>query len=371
MDYATGNEVQNNNWELTMRIAILSVGDYRHITLISKYTQYFNDNSIDYEIICSDRYGNAPKRNHVFQYRFHDVGRIDKLKSFQQFHNWAKKLINKNQYDFIIVWNENTAFLFADLLLSKYKGKYIVNIRDVDFLNQHLLNLIRSIVIRKSAFSTYCSTAELDFPKNYKYVLMRSINYSILKDVDSRTSLVAKNKPIRIVYIGKVRFFDAIDEIIKAFGNDNRYELFFIGAGSESLDSYLDNYHNLHLFGSYEPEETATLLSYADVINSYFGTSVLGYERMSSIRFAYAPYLHIPVIVGANTNMEMEGNKYGFAYGFGEVQMNEEADAFYNWYHSIDQKKFHDGCNQFCLDVAESDEIFYKKLSSYILSDKT
>lgn len=44
---------------------------------------------------------------------------------------------------------------------------------DVDFLDQHFLNYIRGWVIKKSIFSTYCSTAKLDFPKGYQYVLMR------------------------------------------------------------------------------------------------------------------------------------------------------------------------------------------------------
>lgn len=345
------------------KVAILSIGDYKHITLISKYTSYFEDMGIDYDVICTDRYGNDLKRDHVISFRFKETkGKAGKIKNFLAFHNWAKKIIGKNNYDFIVIWNENTALLFADILLERYRKKYCVNIRDVDFLNQKAFNVIRAKVIRNSAFSTYCSTAPLDFPKDYKYVLMRSMNFEVLKDVPKRESFVT-DFPIRIMFLGKVRFMEANEEIIRAFGNDPRFELWFVGVGSEALLPFKSEYSNLNIVGSYEPEETAHYLANADVINSYFGTKVLGYERMSSIRFSYSPYIHIPVIVGKNTNMEAEGKKYGFAYGFGYCSLSEEADRFYEWYKSLSDDLFISGCEEYCKDVEVADSIFYHELS--------
>ena len=350
-----------------MRIAILSVGDYRHITLISKYTMFFEENNVSYDVLCTDRYNDKTQREHVIQYGFPTTSnKSGKIKAFIDFHKWASKIIRSNNYDFIVVWNENTALLFADLLLKNYSGRYCVNIRDVDFLNQRVFNIVRGSVIRKSKFSTYCSTAKLDFPKGYNYLLMRSMNLEVLKDVPQKAAFVDEDSPIRIVFLGKIRFMEANDEIIRAFGNDKRYEIFFIGAGSENLQSYLSEYNNVFLEGAYAPEETACFLKKADVINSYFGTKVLGFERMSSIRFSYAPYIHIPVIVGTNTNMETEGNKYGFAYGFGRHSIEEEADCFYSWYHSLKIEDFINGCEKYCQDVRKTDSDFYDALKDVI-----
>ena len=345
------------------KIAILSVGDYRHITMISKYTNYFDKNNVEYEVICADRYNDGTEREHVRQFSFpNSQNKITKMLAFLKFRSWAIAEIKKKKYDFIVVWNENTALLFADFLLMNYKNRYCINIRDVDFLNQRVLNIARGLVIRNSFFSTYCSTAPLDFPKGYQYYLMRSMNLEVLKDVSKRIGFIPKDVPIKIGFLGKVRFPEANDEIIRAFGNDSRYELYFIGAGSDTLERYLKEYNNLHLIGKYEPEETAKYLDSLDVINSYFGTKVLGYERMSSIRFSYAPYMHVPVIVGTDTNMEEEGNKYGFAYGFGKCSIDKEADSFYKWYCSRDIDEFIRGCELYCEDVERTDEAFYHKL---------
>ena len=350
-----------------MKIAIMSVGDYRHISMISKYTEYFDRNRIDYNVLCTDRYeGTVYPSSNIKAFPCLNLkSKKEKLKMFLSFYKWAKRIINQEKYDFLVIWNENTAPLFAPLLLTKYRHRYCVNIRDVDFLNQKALNVVRKIVIENSAFSTYCSTAKLDFPKGYPYVLMRSINMKILQDTTPRTELRKPGEKIRIVNIGKIRFPMANKRIIEAFGNDSRFELLFIGAGSEKLESYKEKYNNIALVGAYLPEDTAKYLADADIINTYFGTTVLGYERMTSIRFSYGPYLHVPVLVGKGTEMESEGNKYGFIYAVDETD-ESLGDNLYAWYHSLNFAEFEAGCQRYLDDLKKSDELFYKRLGEVI-----
>ena len=354
-----------------MKFAIVSVGDYRHISMISKYTEYFDRHNIDYDIICTDRYEETiyPSSNIKAYHCENMKTKKEKLKMFILFYIWAKNIINQEKYDFLIIWNENTAPLFAPLLLTKYRKRYCVNIRDVDFLNQKTINIVREKVIKASAFSTYCSTAKLDFPKGYPYVLMRSINMKILHDTTPRSEFCKPEEKIRIVNIGKIRFPKANKKIIEALGNDNRFELLFIGAGSEKLESYKEKYNNITLIGAYLPEETAYFLADADIINSYFGTTVYGFERMTSIRFSYGPYLHVPVLVGKGTEMAFEGSKYGFIFA---VDDNDESlgDNLYNWYHSLDFAQFEAGCQRYLHDLENSDKIFYEKLDETVLTSK-
>lgn len=350
-----------------MHIAIVSTGDYRHISMISKYTEYFDSHHIEYDIICTDRYkGTVYSSSNIKAYPCKDLKtKKEKLGMFLAFYKWASRIITQEKYDFLVIWNENTAPLFAPLLLTKYRHRYCVNIRDVDFLNQKTLNNVRGWVIKNSAFSTYCSTARLDFPKGYPYVLMRSINMKILQDTTPRTGFRRPGEKIRIVNIGKIRFPMANRRIIEALGNDDRFELLFIGAGSEKLESYKEKYNNITLIGAYLPEETAKYLELADIINSFFGSSVLGYERMTSIRFSYGPYLHIPVLIGKGTEMESEGNKYGFVYS---VTYDNEpiADNLYEWYHSLNFAEFSKGCEKYLEDLNASDINFYSLLNDIV-----
>lgn len=350
-----------------MRIAIVSVGDYRHISMISKYTEYFDRNSVKYDILCTNRYeGTVFSSSNIKAFSCNNLqSKHEKLKLFLSFYRWARSIIKREKYDFLVIWNENTALLFAPMLLTNYRHRYCVNIRDVDFLNQKVVNVVRASVIRNSAFSTYCSTAKLDFPKGYSYVLMRSINMKILQDTIPRTELRKPSEIIRIVSIGKIRFPMADKRIIEVFGNDDRFELLFIGTGSDKLENYKEKYKNITLIGTYLPEDTAKYLADADIINSYFGSTVLGYERMTSIRFSYGPYMRVPVLVGERTEMEAEGRKYGFVYG---VKYDDEsfADDLYEWYHSLDFDKFDAGCQRYLDDLKKSDTEFYSKLDTII-----
>ena len=82
------------------KVAVLSVGDYRHITLISKYTSYFDSHNICYDVICTDRYDDKSNRDHVIQYVFrNENSKVGKIKAFLVFHRWASKIIIDNGYD--------------------------------------------------------------------------------------------------------------------------------------------------------------------------------------------------------------------------------------------------------------------------------
>ena len=81
-----------------MKIAIVSVGDYRHISMISKYTEYFEKNGIDYDIICTDRYENTRfSSSNIRAYKCASLtSKKEKLKMFLSFYKGASKII-KNE----------------------------------------------------------------------------------------------------------------------------------------------------------------------------------------------------------------------------------------------------------------------------------
>ena len=200
--------------------------------------------------------------------------------------------------------------------------------------------------------------------------MMHSINRKVLRNNTPKTGLRKPGEKIRIVTIGKIRFPMANKRIIEALGNDDRFELLFIGAGSEKLEEYKKTFHNITLIGTYLPEETSKYLEDADIINSYFGSTVLGYERMTSIRFSYGPYLRVPVLVGKGTVMEAEGNKYGFVYAVNDD--NEPfSDDLYAWYQNLEFEKFDVGCKKYLQDLTESDQTFYAKLDSVMNAIKS
>lgn len=347
-----------------MKVLILSVGDQRNISLISLYTEYFDKNNISYELVCMNRYGSEQiKYNNCKQFLYNckidsNWPKYKKIKPFINFRKFAKNIIKKNHYDFIVVWGENTMFLFSDYLI-KSKIKYCANIRDVDYPKNILFKKLFDLVIKKASFVTWCVPRKPKFFEKYALTTMLSQNLKVLKNCNKKKELQSKNSPIRISWIGKLQYPDEDKKIIKAFGNDDRYIIQYFGMGAENLKGFVDknNYKNVHLYGTFAPEETGQFLEMTDVINAYYGTETYQIEYASPIKFGYSSYLYIPALVTPNTYLADVIKKYKF--GFVASNLDTLADDFYNWYHNNSFKKLKKECEKYNDYIKKTNDKFY------------
>lgn len=117
------------------KVCIVGAMNIKHMSLISLYTKYFDDNGISYDLIFMDRYGIDEKSTATNKYTLHvnmnrEWSKFKKLLVYIKFRKYAKSIIFKNKYDIVITWQTFTAYLLADILMTKYKDRYIVNVRD-------------------------------------------------------------------------------------------------------------------------------------------------------------------------------------------------------------------------------------------------
>lgn len=356
------------------RIAIVSVADQRHMTMISVYTDLLDKNNVEYDIICIDRYGDGVgnyNKCRVYQYEFFDNGKSSKKEKAVQFVRFSRfciKTIKRNKYDFLVIWNENTAALLALFLRYHYKGRYCVNIRDVDFMKNTILRMGCKMAIENSAFSTTPTPQMINYPPNYFYTLVLSSNNKILRECNPRNCLNTDD-PIRISFIGKIRFDQANMFLIDALKNDSRFVLQFFGAGSEKYKPYIDNndIRNVVLVGKYMPEETPKFLEKTDIIHAFYGTHYHNYKISAPIKFGYAPGLNIPALVTRDTYLDSVGSKYGFTFSIDETDDRFKlADSIYKWYRSLDFDDFKRGCQEYCTYVDTVNKSFEDTCIKYM-----
>ena len=353
------------------KIAILGVADLRHMTMISMYTDYLQRNNIEYEIICSERYKDAEiayegKKVYKFPMMGMEAKKIVKLIYFLRFRRFAIKIMKKNQYDFVIVWGENTAVLFADYL--KKRGNYCVNIRDSVFSKMPFFFARLTQAVHHSTFSTWCAQRGLELLPKHDYVIVLNQNHKLLQDADRKTNLCSENDVIRIGAIGAIRYLEDSKAFLKAMANDERYIMQFFGIGSEELERFTKEQHikNVEFYGEFRPEETASLLDRIDVMNVYCGDGKndINITLGSPIRFGYATYLYKPSIVSPNTRLSEKTKELGIGYTLDDIE--SVADDFYQWYHNIDFEGFKSGCDCYNQEFANSFERFYDVCDKYI-----
>ncbi len=357
------------------KICILSTVNIKHMTIISMYTNYLDKNNIKYDIIYVDKYNEQEEINAENIYSYHlDVDRnwfvLKKLIKYYGFKKYAQKIIKDEKYDFIIVWNSFTALMFSGFLALKYKNKYCINIRDYAHEKYKLIYLIMKKVIKNSSFSTISSDGFKKFLPPYDYITVHSLNNKLLSECMPKVDMREKEKPIRITFIGYVRFFENDKKLIDALGNDLRFKIQFFGEGSQVLESYAKEkgYTNVICKGRFEPNETKRFLEQTDIINNLYGVGRIELDTALSIKLYYSSYMNIPILVFNGTYMKDISDEYGFGIVI-ENEFDRLGDKIYNWYRNVDFIKIREGCEKFVKKVTEDNVAFYnimnKQFSGY------
>jgi hypothetical protein len=355
------------------RICLLSTSNLKHMTLSALYTDFMDKNGIEYDIIYIDKYHITEENNakNIYKYELF----IKKEWSFPRkwIHYWGFKkfatdILIKNNYDFIIVWNEFTAFMFADVLKKNFAGKYSINIRDYHYNNLFFVFNRLKIAIKPSAFSTVSSEAFIPYLPKYDYLMVHSLNSKFLKKLEPRISLKSNKKPIEILYIGYMNFPENAYKIIDELGNDDRYILKFVGAGTEVIGDYIKdkNINNVMTHGRFDPSRTPEFLKGADIIYALYDVGNKFVDTAISIKIYYALYLSIPIIVFKGTYMEELSTRLGIGYPIKKNEFMNLADELYEWYHSLDMQSISKLRTNFLEEINLGHQKLEEKMKYYL-----
>lgn len=190
------------------KVLILSVADLRHMTCASSYCEFFEKNNIAFDIICTDRYEEKAFFDYncsIFRFPWKlstKASRFQKIHLFIQFYFWAKRLIKRNHYRFIVVWNENTALLFGHFLKGKYKGRYAVNVRDL-ISDLGPGEKAAYVTLDKAVFTTITSPKAMNILPPHNRYLMINKDMNIMKRVKAKQN-INQELPITITYMGLI-----------------------------------------------------------------------------------------------------------------------------------------------------------------------
>lgn len=349
-----------------MRILILSVADLRHMTCVSSYCEFFEKNKIEFDIICTNRYKEKVKYNYncrIYQYEWEiseKENKFLKIKKFLDFRRYVKKIISKEKYDYVVIWGENAALLFTDMLLLKFKNRYCVNIRDIDLYKNIITKLILDKCVERALFSTIPSPKGLSYLKGNGKILINK-DLQILKLCTPKTRLKDDNEKINIVYMGLITpYLETFMKMIKVFANDERYILAFYGKEADTkLNKFVEEngYTNIICGGSFPPLKTVEYLNQADIINSYYPESNSGLDFGIGVKESYTPFLKIPSLCNHNCYWDEISKKYNF--GFSVKDLNNMNNELYDWYHSLDFNELNKNCQKYIDFVDEINKDVY------------
>ena len=343
------------------RVALLSAVNIKHMAMISMYQELLKKHNIEYDLIYMDKYDIEEKFDCHKMYRFvnvidHDWPKNKKRRRYFKFRKYAKKILEANKYDFIIVWNDVAIYMFSDYLATKWRNKYCLNIRDTQ-KKKPLFKAWFKIATDGAAFNTVSSDAYLPYLPKGKYMLVHSYNRTMTDQCAVRDSFRSENEPIRIVFVGKVRFMDYNKRLLDVFANDDRFCLGYYGMLSEELQQYAQQQgiKNADFFGEFPIEDTWKYIDKTDIINNFYGNDTVNRRTALSQKLYYGIGLHLPILATEDTYTAELVNQHGI--GFSAEKIDEELpDKLYEWYRKTSFADFQTRCDDFMKEIITSQD---------------
>jgi hypothetical protein len=356
------------------KICILGTANIKHMTLISLYTDIFKEVGQEFDIIYLDKYHEIEKYDAHKLYRYElniesDWSFPRKLVRYWSFRKFAINIINREKYDFIIVWNEFTAFMFSDFLSRHYANRYCVNIRDQNYNRNPLVQFKYKQAMNKSCFATISSERfRKIFPK-YDYLFVHSFNKNLIKDLTPVLGKRELGKPLRIMFIGRMSYPESVYKTIDALGNDDRFEVSFIGAGCGTLNSYVNDrdLHNIIIHDSFDPEETTKFLQSVDIIYSLNKENDVHSDTLLPIKLYYAIGKHVPILVYKSSYTYEFAKEHNMDIGICDSDFEQLGNLIWKRYQDLKQQKIDEGCNRALNEIMVSHQQLKEKIEKFIL----
>lgn len=249
-----------------MKIALICPSNNLYMPYVDSYKKELKNSNANVIYITWDRFGIENKSEYV--YRDRKKGHQRNIYDYFKFYIFVLKIIKRNKIDKIIVFGLQMAFFLKGFLIRRYRGKYIIDIRDY---NKILHVFDPSYVIYHSAFTTISSPAYKEWlPESNNYVLNHNIAIENLENEIQPSRYFDENN-ITISYIGSLTNFAENKDLIDSLKNNHRFTLVFHGQGN--INTLLTDYvnenriDNVSIFGRYSRDQEMFLYNQADFIN--------------------------------------------------------------------------------------------------------
>lgn len=355
------------------KIAIILGSNIHWAPYYYKYEKLLIENNIDFDLIIWNRENIIEdcKASKIIEYKIKDKSDNKnpfKIFKFISFTGFIKKVIKKEKYtNLIFLGTHGCAPVFlAHYLKKNFNKLYWLDIRDYQYEWFRPFYILEKIAIENSYLTTISSKGYEKFlPKNYKYYYMHNIDPNMDDFVKKYKKELNNNSPIRISFIGNVRYIDENIKILNIFGNDRRFLLQYFGSGSEKIKNYCEetNIKNIVVSGRFKSSETLGFYEKTDIINNVYGNDKIGLTTALSNKLYYAVCFKLPILVCKNTYMEELTTKYDFGFVFDDKK--NYPDELYKQYNNFIESK-NKKIDKLWEEITKDEKEVVSKLKSFI-----
>lgn len=350
-----------------MNIAMIVMGNPYRTPYIKKYASLVKA-SDEFTVLFWNRDGRSDKsswQTRSFNYKLTDNSPQKKMMGYLHYRKFLFEQIDRNKYDLLIVSPTNAALLLSDVLIKRFSGRYVIDVRDYCHERLPLIRWTEKKLVAHAAQTVISSDGYRAFlPADGNYLVVHNVQSVEKAELKRRRAAREKRIPARLGCVGSIVYYSAYEALINQFKDEERFTLSFIGHGSEVLEQYCTKHgiNNVVIQGAFPPEETTSKFSQIDIVNGIYGANHPSLDYALSNKLYLAAELGIPIVANKNTYMEKIARKYGI--GIGINWMNKESiDELFDYYMNLDYEVFDKNCDEF-LQVVEEDNAKFEEVIS-------
>lgn len=256
---------------LTMKIALIIPINLKFAPYVQYYTRILDEAQIEYKIVLWDKRNIEEEADSIFHFHTSDFNRKRTFLGYMLFDRHCKRFLAKERFDKVIFLTMAPLFFMGRRFLDKYKGKYLLDIRDDSPFRRRF----------EHRFNEICSNAESVVVSSPKYAEWIKMNTTICHNIDMEMlTKYANTKPVEgfklpivITFAGMMIEQNINIYVLKQLGNNLNFKFRFVGRnnlGMNEVEKYAKEHFlkNVVFEGEYRKEEIVDIYrADSDLIN--------------------------------------------------------------------------------------------------------
>lgn len=233
----------------------------------------------------------SDKSNWIYSKTSGYGNKLSKLYNSIFYFKFVKKNL-KNQKPDIVIASHWDMLIIAVILKKKLKFKLVYENLDMPDSKNKLVNIIirsmeKRAIQRTNGIILASRFFAAQYNKNINSLIYENYPYN-LKELYNNISVKHEDK-VKIAFVGNVRHFITLKNLISAFQNHHVIEIVFYGTGiqEKSLKEYcsLNAITNVKFYGKYDYEEIPAIYSEIDLVWAAYPTDSFNVKSAISNKF--------------------------------------------------------------------------------------
>ena len=342
-----------------MKILIVGFTKIKYMPYMNFYLEDIDTTTNDVHLLYWNRDLNEETTDFLADVTLHefrckqedDVSKLSKIGSFIKFRKYAKKLLKREQFDFVIILHSLPGVLICNTLAKRFKNKYIFDYRDSTYEGFAPFKRIIAKLVKNSAATFVSSDAFRRFlPTECEDKIFTSHNMLMdsLSHRDEKEKFGVSSDKIRIAFWGFIRHEEINRELIKKISADNRFELHYYGREQQvalNLKHYAKeiNAENVFFHGEYKPRDRYEFVRSTDIIHNVYKDD----NMMLAMGNKYydAAIFYIPIMSMTGSFMAETAAKANIGFD-ADPYDDDFTDKLFSAYCGIDREAFNQNCDK-------------------------